>query len=619
MPLLIKRATSMLLVLLGALNAADGLATPGGRVGGGRGRYSAPPATARGGSGRGRPGGAGSGGRRLVRGRGGGVSAVPGRGGGRGGRGGRRFESSEERDQDLFGAPGEWRARKSSRNWQEYNDRIDAEQAQSKDGGDSGYGGRAAYYGGEDLYGNDEDDDAAANSGPFVAPADFAPKTWKAEAAGGGGGSTGGTASFFAEDVASFGTLGASDELQSALAAVGASRPSHVQAAGFAPILAGNDVALADQTGSGKTIAYLAPLIQAIRNREAESGRIAENHVRALVLTPTSELAQQVLAVAKALSASGVPFRSSIITGEHKWRTQAEAAKRGLELLVCTPGRLRAHLQAENPSFSLAMTTHVVLDEADVLFEDEHFDETWTTLRSALPATAATAFVTATLPTWLVQRVQQELPLVKLLKGANLHRTAAGVQETLIDCSAGEKTRGDGSAGFNLKAAALFRELEEEVPSDRVLVFCNTISSCRQVENLLRRRDRRGDRWDVSVFHGAIGADARKRTLEDFTKPSKQGGYELPRILVCTDRASRGMDFKEVGQAILFDFPRDGIEYVRRVGRVTRGTNAPGRVTSLVLGRQLAYARALLKINREGGAVDLDTHGGMRGDDDDDA
>ena len=62
---------------------------------------------------------------------------------------------------------------------------------------------------------------------------------------------------------------------------------------------------------------------------------------------------------------------------------------------------------------------------------------------------------------------------------------------------------------------------------------------------------------------------------------------------------------------VLFDFPRDGVEYVRRVGRVTRGTKAPGKVTSLVLGRQLAYARALMKINREGGAVDLDVHGSM--------
>ena len=66
----------------------------------------------------------------------------------------------------------------------------------------------------------------------------------------------------------------------------------------------------------------------------------------------------------------------------------------------------------------------------------------------------------------------------------------------------------------------------------------------------------------------------------------------------------------QVGHVILFDFPRDGVEYVRRVGRVTRGDRKPGRVTSLVLGRQLAYARALMKINREGGAVDLEVHGG---------
>lgn len=94
-------------------------------------------------------------------------------------------------------------------------------------------------------------------------------------------------------------------------------------------------------------LSYLAPLVQAIRAAEASVGRTPNGEVRALVLTPTSELAQQVLAVAKEIAAAGAPFRSSIITGEHKWRTQAKVAERGIELLVCTPGRLRAHLQAE--------------------------------------------------------------------------------------------------------------------------------------------------------------------------------------------------------------------------------------------------------------------------------
>ena len=608
-PLIIWAATVLL-----APGGVAALATPAGRAGG-RGRYSGDaPAASQPRYGRGGGGGVGSRGGR----RGGGGSNGAGRGRSllaRGGRGGasrnigrgrdQSYDRAAEREQDLFGAPGEWRARKNARDWAAYNANREEEEALYDDYGDGAYDDGAGY--GRRGAGSD-------SSGPFVVPADFAPKTWKAEAAGGRGGQ-GGTTSFFADGVKSFSALGASDELQGALEAVGAARPSHVQAAGFAPILNGDDVALADQTGSGKTIAYLAPIVQALREREAAAGRTPGGHVRAVVLTPTSELAQQVLAVAKALSASGAPFRSSIITGEHKWRTQAASADRGLELLVCTPGRLRAHLEAEPPSFSLSLATHLVMDEADVLFEDSDFDHTWAALRSALPATAGTAFVTATLPSWLVDKVRSELPLTKILKGANLHRTAAGVQETLVDCSAGERIRGDGNAGFNLKAAALLKELEEgEAPADRVLVFCNTIPSCRQVENLLRRRDRHGERYQVFVFHGAIGADARKRTLEAFTAPRGRG-YDVPRILICTDRASRGMDFAEVGQAILFDFPRDGIEYVRRVGRVTRGTRTPGRVTSLVLGRQLAYARALLKINREGGVVDLDVHGGGGGGD----
>lgn len=83
----------------------------------------------------------------------------------------------------------------------------------------------------------------------------------------------------------------------------------------------------------------------------------------------------------------------------------------------------------------------------------------------------------------------------------------------------------------------------------------------------------------------------------------------LPRLLVCTDRASRGMDFPNVEHVVLFDFPRDGVEYVRRVGRATRGTRAPGRVTSLVQGRQLGYARELMKADREGTALSLEVHG----------
>ena len=500
---------------------------------------------------------------------------------------------AQERNRDLFGEPGEWRARGKRREWNEWND----DQAD-----------RAAV---------DPHDDRV------LSVKDFNPKVWRAEAGGGK------NYSFFA-GAPTFASVGASEEMQAALAACGAARPSHVQAAGFAPILAGEDVALADQTGSGKTIAYLAPIVQAVRAAEAESGRTPDGSVRVIVLTPTSELAQQVASVAKQLAAAGVPFRSTIITGEHKWRTQAKCAKTGVEMIVATPGRLRAHLEADEPSFSLRHTSHIVLDEADLLFEDDDFELTWEALRRTLPSSASTTFVTATLPNWLIERAQKQLPLLRVLRGKTLHRTVPGVRETLIDCSAGERVRGDGDAGFALKATALARELSNE-PAAKVLIFCNTIESCRRVENFLIRRDKHKRMYEVMAFHGAIPAEARKRTLAAFTAPTTAseepvdqpaesyefdfregggaGGVDVPRLLVCTDRASRGMDLLDVGHVVLFDFPRDGVEYVRRVGRATRGARKPGRVTSLVLGRQLAYARALMKVNREGRAVDLEVHG----------
>jgi len=313
--------------------------------------------------------------------------------------------------------------------------------------------------------------------------------------------------------------------------------------------------------------------------------------------------------VAKGLAAGGVPFRSTIITGEHKWATQRRCADKGLELLIATPGRLHAHLMAETPSFSLSAVQRVVLDEVDILYDDVDFDALWADMRLMMPPRAAHAFVTATLPPYVLQAIKRDFPLVKLVKGPGLHTTRQGVREKLVDCSqggSGGTLGGDVDESANLKVEALLSELEAE-PSEQTLIFCNTIASCRRVENGLRRRDRRGSRFEVHTFHGAIPPEQRKRAIDDFTRESDDEA-QLPRLLICTDRASRGMDFPQVAHVVLFDFPRDGVEYVRRVGRVTRGGNAPGRVTSLCLGRQLPYAKALMKANEGGQVIDLQTH-----------
>ena len=246
-------------------------------------------------------------------------------------------------------------------------------------------------------------------------------------------------------------------------------------------------------------------LPQALRDAEEKDGRTGNGLVRALVLTPTSELAQQVLSVAKQLAANGVPFRSTIITGEHKWRTQAKCADKGMELIIATPGRLRAHLEAEdeegnaNPSFSLDALSHLVLDEADLLFEDEDFDDTWACLRERLPSTTSTSFVTATLPEWLVERVRQELPLVQVLRGKQLHTTAVGVRETLIDCSA-----------VNGRAATAIRAF-----SSRPRPWC---ASC--------RRSRRAACWSLATRSSRAAAS---RTFEARRQARAVQRARLPR------------------------------------------------------------------------------------------
>ena len=285
-----------------------------------------------------------------------------------------------------------------------------------------------------------------------------------------------------------FAEVGASVELQTALGACGAVTPSHVQAAGYDVIAAGKDVILADQTGSGKTLGYLGPVVQRLRERERREGKTPQGQVRAIVLVPTAELAQQVLRVAKALSAGGAPFRSTIVTGEHKWATQRKALAAGVELVVATPGRLRSHLNAEQPSLGLDGLAHLVLDEADVLYGDDDFAAAWDELRAALPPRAAVAFVTATLTPAAQKAIEAQFPLVerrrgrgepealtrtltptltltltltliRARRGRGLHRTAQGVAEKLIDCSAGGSGSG-GPDGFELKMGALLSELQ---------------------------------------------------------------------------------------------------------------------------------------------------------------
>jgi len=268
-------------------------------------------------------------------------------------------------------------------------------------------------------------------------------------------------------------------------------------------------------------------------------------------------------------------------------------------------------------------------------------------------------FVTATLPDSVIQSVKREFPLVKLIQGPGLHRIASTVKEHLVDVSIPPSSSSSSSipnVGFELKAQQLLKALRN-TRCKRTLIFCNTVEACRKVENLISRSDRRKRLWYVGAYHNAMTAESRLKNLHlfahGFNRPSdddddkedeeypmkKKYGKDEKRydpsrrmknasnekdmdktrtnlslkrdtqsifgddddddnvqhILICTDRAARGVDFdaSPVDHVILFDFPKDPAEYVRRVGRTARA-GRQGTCTVFAYGWQLPIARKIM-------------------------
>lgn len=429
-------------------------------------------------------------------------------------------------------------------------------------------------------------------------------------------------------------------------------------------------VLLADHAGSGKTLAYLVPAIQAIADAEAAGARPSSGPrpPSALCLVPTAELAAQVLATARGLARGGGPaFRSVGLTGGRPWRTQRDALAAGCDLVVATPGRAAAAL-ADGALDVRALHT-LVLDEADVLLAAERTDgggamsgpeddeelspggppagfveQVRPILHAAGPRGRGPGslppprlvLVTATVPEPTYRDWAASFPGLTPVLGPGLHRTAPGVTQRLIDCSFGvdgdgeddgESGRADPDAAFQRKADALVRLLRDDAARaggpgpagaaatpGHAIVFVHTVAAARRVENLLARR--LGGLVTPLAYHAAVSPDARAAHLGAIARPppplppaTPTPAGSLPSehrrlVLIATDRASRGIDTAHADHVVLFDFPRDPSEYVRRAGRVARGAGGGGVVSLLATGRAVRIARDLV----ERGAKGLPVH-----------
>ena len=394
-----------------------------------------------------------------------------------------------------------------------------------------------------------------------------------------------------------FAELGLNEQILAGVATLGFNAPTPVQAAAIPAVLAGKDVVASAQTGTGKTAAFMLPTLQRIavekpgetekpdakeRNtadkRTATAERSAKHNAkrgddkrnaypRALIITPTRELAAQIDAVAKSVCAS-TGQQAVIVTGGARYKHQITALQKGCDVLVATPGRLIDLLDKKHTSLENIQV--LVLDEADRML-DMGFWPSVRRIMEQLPRAHQTLLFSATLPTSITSTIDALLKDPERIEIARTGQTAATIEQHLCSVTQGQKPQ-------LLKALI---DSFDPAP-ERVLVFCRTKS---RVDSIYKNLKAAG--LKVDVMHADRPQKARARALERFRSGAIQ-------VLVATDVMSRGIDIQGIDAVINFDVPLDPEDYVHRIGRTGRAGAAgqaftfmgPDEVTPL---REIEY------------------------------
>ena len=354
--------------------------------------------------------------------------------------------------------------------------------------------------------------------------------------------------------MSSFSNLQLAPSLARAVAEMGYESMTPIQAQAIPVVLAGQDVMGAAQTGTGKTAAFSLPLLQRMLKHENSSTSPARHPVRALVLLPTRELADQVAQQIK-LYAKYTQLRSAVVFGGMDMKPQTLELKKGVEVLVATPGRLLDHIEAKNAV--LNQVEYVVLDEADRML-DIGFLPDLQRILSYLPKQRTTLLFSATFSPEIKRLANSYLQNPVTIEVARPNETASTVSQHFY------------SVGDDDKRRAL-RQLVARNSIKQAFVFVNSKLGCARLARSLER-----DGLKTAALHGDKSQDERLKALDAF----KRGEVEL---LVCTDVAARGLDIKDVPAVFNFDVPFNAEDYVHRIGRTGRA-GASGLAITFVSG-----------------------------------
>ena len=362
-----------------------------------------------------------------------------------------------------------------------------------------------------------------------------------------------------------FDDFGLRTELLEAVKASGYTTPTSIQQQAIPEVLNGHDLLGAAQTGTGKTAAFTLPLLQRLAASEPAGKR---RPVRLLIIAPTRELAAQIHESVKQYG-SNLPLRSAVVFGGVGMQPQIDRLRKGVDILIATPGRLLDHLQRDN--LRLDRVESVVLDEADRML-DMGFIHDIRKLMGKLPPKRQTLLFSATFSREIRQLAGGMLQQPVEVDVAPQSSAADTVEQSIYRLEKAEKR-------------PLLSRLIREGDWQQVLVFTRTKHGA---NNLSKQLDKDG--LSTAAIHGNKSQTARTRALDGF----KKGRV---RVLVATDIAARGLDIDQLPHVVNFDLPHVAEDYVHRIGRTGRAGNA-GEAISLVApdeGKLLKGIERLLK------------------------
>jgi ATP-dependent RNA helicase DeaD len=359
-----------------------------------------------------------------------------------------------------------------------------------------------------------------------------------------------------------FADLGLSDAVMQAVATVGYETPSPIQAATIPAMLEGRDVLGQAQTGTGKTAAFALPVLSNLDFNQTKP--------QVLVLAPTRELAIQVAEAFQTYS-SGIPgFRVLPVYGGQPYGQQLSALRRGVHVIVGTPGRVIDHL--ERGTMDLSELKTLVLDEADEMLRMGFIDDVEAVLKK-LPETRQVALFSATMPSQIRRIAQTYLKNPAEVTIVSKTTTSANIRQRYWWVS-----------GMH-KLDALTRILEVE-PFDAMIVFARTKAATEELAEKLQAR---------GLAAAAINGDMQQAQRERTIGMLKEGKLD---ILVATDVAARGLDVERISHVLNYDIPYDTESYVHRIGRTGRA----GRTGDAILfatPREKGMLRAIERATRQ--------------------